>query len=290
MIEKQTGYFNSFDDTSIYYEVRGKGKPIFLAYGIVCLINHWRYQLKYFSENYQTIVIDFRGHHKSKAPTDRGNLTVDAVAQDIVAACEHLNIRSACFFGHSFGVQCLVRAYELKPKLVSSLVFVNGFATNPIKGFMGLDSMDSVIRLAKQAYELLPESISYLWGSILNNPLAAQIMSLSGGFNLQLTSAKDIQVYLRGVKGVELEIFLSLFESMMNYDGNSVLEKISCPTLVIGGAKDQVTPLKFQEAIHHKIKDSKMQVIPYGTHCSQLDMPDLVNLRIEKFLKNINYA
>ena len=69
----------------------------------------------------------------------------------------------------------------------------------------------------------------------------------------------------------------------------TVIKEVKVPTLIIGGAKDSVTPLSFQREFHQKIKGSKLQIIPYGSHCSQLDMPDLVNLRIEKFLSEIAY-
>ena len=38
--------------------------------------------------------------------------------------------------------------------------------------------------------------------------------------------------------------------------------------------------------MHHLIPNSEYALIPYGTHCTQLDLPEYVNLRIEKFLKD----
>lgn len=287
-VEKTTGYIKSFDGTSIYYEVRGKGKPIVLAYGIACLMNHWRHQIKYFSENYQTIIIDYRGHHKSSEPEDIEQMNIDAICKDLKIVLDHLNIDKASFWGHSFGVQVLIRLYDMHPELFQNLVFINGFATNPMKGMFGLD-FDPIFRNIKQGYEKLPETLSYLWKIAVNNPISSRLVGMTGGFNLQLTSFKDIQVYSKGVSNIDLRIFIKLFEHMVNYDGNSVLENIDCPTLIIGGSKDTVTPLNFQKRINRKIKASRLQIIPYGTHCSQLDMPDMVNLRIEKFLKEIQY-
>src|SRR6185369_13827208 len=94
LIEKTTGTFKSFDGTRIYYEVRGHGKPIIMAYGIGCLINHWRHQIKTFSTDYQTIVFDYRAHHKSEIPESREQLTIDALAQDIHALASHLQHES----------------------------------------------------------------------------------------------------------------------------------------------------------------------------------------------------
>ena len=287
-VTHKTGYVESFDGTPIYYEVRGEGRPVFLAYGIGCLINHWRHQIKYFSQKYQTIVIDYRGHHKSGRPIKKDNLSLDAIAKDIVAVCDHLNIDKASFWGHSFGAQVLLRAFDMKPELFENMVFINGFATNPMKGMFGLD-IDPIFRNIKKGFETLPETISTLWKLGVDNPVTSRVMGFTGGFNLSLTSFKDIQVYTKGVASIDFDVFIEIFESMVNYNGGSVLSEVNVPSLIIGGSKDNVTPLEFQKKMHQSIKGSKLQVIPYGSHCSQLDMPDLVNLRIEKFLTEINY-
>jgi pimeloyl-ACP methyl ester carboxylesterase len=77
---------------------------------------------------------------------------------------------------------------------------------------------------------------------------------------------------------------------MVSYNGTNVLERITCPALIISGKKDTVTPFQHQLELHTKIKGSELMEVPYGTHCTQLDMPDLVNLRIEKFLNQNKYS
>lgn len=289
-IPKKTGYIKSFDSTPIYYEVRGEGPPLVLAYGIGCLINHWRHQIKYFSKNYQTIVFDYRGHHLSGIPKDTSHLSIDSLAQDLKVLCNELGIKQAVFLGHSFGSQVLIRTYDMYPELFHSLVLVNGFASNPVKGMFGVDTVSSFFHLFKQGYNLLPETLSYLWKHAINNPISIQLSALAGGFNLQLTSFKDIEVYARGVASMDLDVFIRLFQNMVDYDGTSVLERIQVPALIIGGTKDTITPLPFQEALHKKIRKSRLLEVPYGTHCTQLDMPDFVNLRIERFLVANQYG
>src|ERR1700761_2449896 len=92
---KATGTFKSYDGTEIYYEIRGKGKPLILNYGIGCLINHWRPQIRYFSESYQVIVYDYRGHHNSEIPKDMSEMSIDALAKDLKALMAHLQIEKA---------------------------------------------------------------------------------------------------------------------------------------------------------------------------------------------------
>lgn len=288
-IPKKTGYFESFDGTRIYYEARGEGKPVILSYGIVCVINHWHHQIKYFSQKYQTIAFDLRGHHHSGIPEDLSNLSVDAIAQDIHALALHLGIKKASFWGHSFGSQFLIRAFDMFPEIFHDLVLINGFASNPLNGMLGTDNINQVFQVVQRIHKTLPETTGHIWEFVANNPITMRMLGMSGGFNLDLTSFKDIEIYARGMANIPVEVFLRLFEDMVQYNGVNVLDRIDVPTLIISGKKDTVTPVQHQELLHTKIKGSQLVEVPYGTHCTQLDMPDLVNLRIEKFLNELKY-
>lgn len=284
LVPKQTGTFRSFDGTRIYYEVRGEGFPIVLNYGIGCLINHWRHQIKHFSQSYKVIAYDYRAHHRSEIPENREHLSIDAMAQDLKSLLDHLEIQKASLWGHSFGAQMLVRHCDLFPEFAHSLVFINGFAENPLRGMFGTDLTQSFFQLFKSGYHILPETLSYLWRGAVQNPLAIHLSALAGGFNLRLTSLKDIEIYARGIASMDLGAFITLFESMLQYDGKPVLERITAPTMIIGGKQDSVTPQEHQEEMHQLLKNSDFFMVPYGSHCTQLDMPELVNLKIERFL------
>jgi pimeloyl-ACP methyl ester carboxylesterase len=102
-----------------------------------------------------------------------------------------------------------------------------------------------------------------------------------------LTQFKDIEIYARGLSQTSLGVFIPYFEDMMNFAGEKVAAKIQKPALIISGDKDMVTPLKFQEELHNLIRGSQFVRVPYGSHCTQLDFPDYINLRIEKFLSEL---
>lgn len=285
LVPKSTGTFKSFDETEIYYEIRGSGRPLILNYGIGCLINHWLPQIRHFSETHQVIVYDYRAHHKSDVPRDLSQMSIDALAKDLQALMQHLEIPKASLWGHSFGVQMLMKTYDLFPELFENIVFVNGFVKNPLAGMFGNDMALRFFNKFKSGYQQLPETVSFLWKNAIQNPLAVPISALAGGFNLNLTSVKDIEIYARGISSMNLNAFINLFESMVNYDGSYVLDKIQIPTLIIAGKKDAITPTKLQREMHGRVEGSQFLVVPYGTHCTQLDMSDLVNQRIAKFLK-----
>ena len=288
-IPRQTGYFESFDGTPIYFESRGSGPAMILCYGIVCTMNHWHYQLRHFSRVGRVITFDYRGHHRSARPRDLSKLNLDSLALDVLSLVKHLELPPSSFWGHSFGAQVLVRALDIKPELFHNVVLINGFASNPLTQTFTAESLARALGLAKQAYDRLPATLDYIWKFAANNPASMRLSALAGGFNLDLTSMKDVEIYARGVANVDLEVFLTLFQDMLHYDGRTTLNRIAAPALIIGGSLDRVTPLTFQETLHRDIPNSDLQIVPMGTHCSQLDMPDLVNLSIEKFLRRVAY-
>lgn len=283
-ISKSTGSFTSFDGTPIYYEVRGEGEPLVLIYGIACLMNHWHHQIEYFSKKYQVIAFDLRGHHRSAPVADASQLTMEALSKDVIGLLGHLKIKKAHFAGHSFGAPLLLDIYDRRPDVFHSMTFINGFAKNPIKGMFGLDVVEPFFYFVKSQYESQPDLWNTLWKMAVDNPMAMYLAALAGGFNLKVTHFKDIEVYARGVARMNLEVFLRLFEELMKYDGEPVLEKIEAPVLIISGEKDMVTPIRFQYHFKEKIRHSEFVLVPYGSHCTQLDFPDYTNLKMEQFL------
>lgn len=282
-IEKKTGFLPAFDGTPLYYEVRGDGEPVIFVYGIACLMNHWHHQIHHFSQTMRTIAYDLRGHHKSQPVADANNLSMEALGRDLADLIQSLGGGKAHLIGHSFGAPVILEAYRQRPDLVKSVAFVNGFAKNPIKGMFGLDVVEPFYRFVRTAYEQNPAMWTTLWRMAIENPLSVWLAAAAGGFNLHVTHFKDIEVYARGVAHMDLGIFIRLFEELMKFDGTEILPTIACPALIISGENDRVTPKHFQEEFRRLIPNAEFTLVPYGSHCTQLDFPDYVNLKLTEF-------
>lgn len=287
-IEKTVGSFKAMDGTPIYYEVRGAGEPIVFIYGIACLMNHWHNQVEFFSKTHKVILFDIRGHHKSVPVNNLNNFTFEHLAFDVKGLLKHLEIENAHFVGHSFGVPYLIKTYEQFPEIVKSLTFVNGFARNPLKKLFGFEFVEPLFNFLRQQHQRSPDLWNTLWRGLIDNPVAFQLAALAGGFNIRLTQFKDIEMYGRGVSRLELPYFFELFERLLRFDGVKVLSEINCPTLIVAGDNDMLTPMSYQREMHSLIQGSEFMIIPYGSHCSQLDFPEYVNLRLAEFLNKQN--
>ena len=284
-IVKESGEFSSYDGARIYYESRGQGRPLIFCYGIGCLFNHWSPQIRHFSKKTKTIVFDYRGHHKSPIPKDKDSLTIEALARDLICLCEHLGIESADFVGHSFGVQVLIKAYSKRPELFRTMSFVNGLYQNPFESMVEADKLLEWISQMKRIYNQAPGLMDFLWGKGVSSPLLLILGFLTGGFSFGRTALKDIEIYARGVAAMDVRVFVDFFEEMIAFDGRDILSTLKVPTLILCGSKDALTPMEDQKRMNQMIQESRLHTIPHGSHCTQLDFPDELNLEIQNFIE-----
>ncbi len=274
-------YFNSFDDTKIYYELHGEtGPTVVLIYGVACQMNHWIYQVTDLAQDHQVLLFDYRGHHKSEASDI---LTMDSVAKDLGSLLDHLQISKAHIVGHSFGVPVGVRFANQFPDKTESLVFINGFVYNPLDELFKVPVSKKLIEYLYTFQTFAPGFSQWLWKKAVNN-IATQLgAGLLGGFNLELTSFKDIEIYTQALENLKVEVVLKYMEDLVNTDLREDLKTISAKTLVISGLRDGITPSHQQELMKNLIPDANIERIKDGSHCTQLDMPEIVNTLLRDF-------
>src|SRR5205823_1842687 len=106
------------------------------------------------------------------------------------------------------------------------------------------------------------------------NPLAKTVASLTG-FNPHLTPQADIELYLKQVAQTDPAILIQLIESYDSFDALSWLHTIRVPTLILAGENDMIIPLEQQELMYQLIPQSELEIIRHGSHCPQMDLPDL---------------
>jgi pimeloyl-ACP methyl ester carboxylesterase len=71
---------------------------------------------------------------------------------------------------------------------------------------------------------------------------------------------------------------------MSRSESLSSLAAIECPTLVLCGRQDSLTPLARHEEIAAAIKSARLEVIEQCGHLSTLEKPDEVNAALRRWL------
>ena len=69
-----------------------------------------------------------------------------------------------------------------------------------------------------------------------------------------------------------------------HHDAGPWLKEIDAPTLVVGGEHDWLTPLSLSTEMAETIPDAELLILPKGSHAALIEHPELLNLRIEKFI------
>lgn len=283
------GYIRSFDGTQLFYSREGSGKPLIFCYGLVCSSLHWTYQIDHFQRQYQANWFDYRGHQNSEIPKDVSSLTLPNLGRDLGTILDELKIKDAVFLGHSMGVNVVLEFYRQQPERVAGMILANGTAKRPLETLFRHNSIQTLFHVITRLHKKAPELIELFWKLQKGNPIARSIISL-GGFNPHLTPQADIDLYLDQVMDMDPSILIQLIKSYDSVDATSWLHKIQAPTLILAGEKDVICPLEQQELMHQLIPNSRLEVIRHGSHCPQMDLPELVNLKIENFLKDINWV
>jgi pimeloyl-ACP methyl ester carboxylesterase len=280
------GYVRSFDGTRLFYCVEGEGPPLVFCYGLVCSSLHWTYQIEHFRHTHRTVWLDYRGHHNSETPRDLKALTLGNFARDVRAVMDELQIPRAVLLGHSMGVNVVLELYRQSPERVAAMVLANGTACRPLETLLHHNSLQTAFRLIKKAYLRYPGVVRALWSRQKSNPVIRNLIRL-GGFNPYLTPQADIDEYLDSVTGIDAGIFLHLIEDYDTCDATAWLHTVEAPTLIIAGEHDKVVPIEQQQLMRQLMPRSRLEVIHHGSHCPQMDLPELVSGKIDAFLSEL---
>jgi len=83
------------------------------------------------------------------------------------------------------------------------------------------------------------------------------------------------------------EVLYGDFLACDQFDIVKEIEEINLPTLILCGDDDQLTPLKYSQFLHSRIKGSKLEVLPNAGHMVMMESPQVFNEKIGKFIEEV---
>lgn len=281
----EQGYFRTRDGVRLYYSAEGpKGAPpLIFCYGLVCSKLQWKYQMEHFRRTHRVYYMDYRGHGQSARPDDASSVTIENLARDILEFMDEVKIPFAAVLGHSLGVNIVLDLYRIAPKRIKALVLANGTPKDPFETMFHHNFLQVAFPAIRVAHGFFPTLLQKFWQSQGSNPINQEFIALAG-FNPKYAKREDINEYLRLTATVDLDIFLHLLDDFMKTDATHWLHEVKAPTLVIAGERDKITPAKNQRVFAQLIPGARLEVIPEGSHCPQMEKAELVNQLIENFL------
>lgn len=120
-----SGYYQSFDRTRIYYESVGSGTPVVLVHGFIVNSQSWKKTALYtdlVSKGYKVIIMDLRGNGRSDKPQDSTAYDNDAEAKDIMGLLSKLQVAHYYAVGYSRGSIITARLLVLDKRVKAAVM------------------------------------------------------------------------------------------------------------------------------------------------------------------------
>ncbi|MBI3178141.1 MAG: alpha/beta hydrolase [Deltaproteobacteria bacterium] len=276
-------YVPSFDGTELFVENEGSGFPIVLSDGIGCDGFIWRHIVAALAPRYRMIHWHYRGHGKSKPPVDRSRVDMEALTSDLHAVLDALGIERAVLLGHSMGVQ-VVLDYALRyPQRVAGVVPICGSYGRPLDTFHDAGWLGAVFPYVREVVSRWPGPAQWLWTHTVGSELAyryATLVEVDGG----LVRREEFKPYFEHMQQMDVMLFIRMLDAVQNHSVEDRLQEITAPALIIAGDRDKFTPVWLSRRMQRLMPKAELLVVPRGTHVAPIEVPELIELRLERFL------
>lgn len=257
----------------IAYLRSGQGPPLVLLHGIPSSSYLWRDVIGPLSATFEILAPDLLGYGDSDKRLDV-DLSIAAQARYIVAFMETLGVHQAAVAGHDIGGGVAQLMAVDEPQRVARLILIDSIVDNnwPIA---------DIARLKEPAWDQIMVNIDLRAG--LRKGLEAGMVTpgrvtdeLVDEWTRPFQDLGGRRAYLRAARAL----------NNRDLAGRSKhIDEIETPTLILWGANDKFLEPRWAETLHHKLRDSTVEIIDPGGHFLPLDRPDAVAEAITRFLR-----
>jgi len=220
-------------DLRLRYLVGGDGDQVVLVHGLGGAASNWVELLPGLLERYRVLVLDLPGHGGS-GPLPRSAGMSD-FADAVASVIEHDDAAPALVFGHSFGGQTALRLAHRRPELVRGLLLAapSGIRTGAriVQAAVLVSAAVRPARLVAPFRHRLSERVWYR-RALFRPWFVSDPLALSPRATLGFLDGAPAHTDM-GTAG----------RAMLADDPRLDLEHVSCPVVLLWGARDAQLPL-----------------------------------------------
>ena len=231
----------------------------------------WHKQIKDFKKEYNILLIDLRGHGKSKNKIyDKlKSYTFDSISDEIIEVLDYLKILKTHFIGISLGTIIIREIAERFPQRCKSLILGGAVMKLNFRGQV-------LMRLGVLLKSVIPYLLLYKFFAIIIMPRKKHRESR----NLFINEAKKLyqKEFKRWFTLVsEVNPLLALFR----------IKDSGIPTLYIMGEEDHMFLPSITKLVRNHVS-SMLYVIPECGHVVNLERPQIFNRQVINYLRCIS--
>ena len=251
------------------YELSGKkGAPVVvLSHSLSSSLLMWNPQMDVLNLYFQVLLYDIRGHGDSDTPL--GAYTLELLGNDAIGLLDALNINQVHFIGLSMGGmigQCLALNY---PHRLKSLVLCDTASVIPSDAQPIWQ--ERIDKARKKGMEALLEETMERW--------------FTPAFLTK--NSKMLALIQKQFLATPVSGYIGCAEAIRKLNYLDRLSEIKMPTLIMVGEDDPATPVSASVAMHERISNSKLVILPSARHLSNVEQTEAFNEALLLFLKNL---
>jgi pimeloyl-ACP methyl ester carboxylesterase len=264
------------DGREVNYCELGEGPAILFVHGLGASWQSWLEQMPEFAESHRVVAMDLPGFGYSESPSE--DISIEYYARWTAKFMDILGIESAAVVGNSMGGFVSAELAIKSPERVQRLVFVSAaiFWQNRRRA-------QPLVQLARMSDAVVARALVRATDDIATRRRLRYAALASAGFRYpQYVSDELAHEMVRSAR--RTDGFLPALEALAGYDLEEELPKISCPTLIVWGANDQLVSVKDAERLEDLIPDSRREVFERTGHVAMLERPERFNRLLREFL------
>ncbi|MET0964665.1 MAG: alpha/beta hydrolase [Noviherbaspirillum sp.] len=220
----------------------------------------WGLQTRYFAHHgYNVLAVDLPGHGRSAAPA---LASIEEISAWLLALLDAAGVEKAMLIGHSMGSLAALETAGAAPGRVSKLALVG--SAYPMR------VSDALLDAARDDEQRAIDMVN-IWSHSTMSPKPS---SPGPGFNVMEGARRLMQRI--AVRGPE-QLFHTDFSVCNSYaGGEAAAALVSCPTLLLLGQRDMMTPPKAARLLRESIRHARTVEIAASGHSLMTEQPDAV--------------
>jgi 3-oxoadipate enol-lactonase len=254
-----------------YLEAPTAGRPqgtLVLLHAFPLNARMWEPQLALASYGWRIIAPQLRGFDGGSE--DPPGSSVDDFAGDLVDLLDTLHVKEAVIAGLSMGGYVAFALLRLAPSYVSGLILADTRSQ--------ADTPEGVEARKRMLQGLADTGVAGVVDGMLPRLLGATTLARQPELAervRRLALANSPEAVSGGIRAM-----------MTRPDSTPLLQTIRCPSLILVGEEDVITPPDLSEQIHIGIRGSELVRIADAGHLSSLEQPDAFNGAVARFLSH----
>jgi pimeloyl-ACP methyl ester carboxylesterase len=225
----------------------------------------WFKQIREFKKHYNVLLLDLRGHGRSKANLKslfEKRYSFNSIANDVLEVLDYLKIQKSHFVGMSLGTIIIRQIAQMRPERMSSMIMGGAVMKLNLRGKV-------LIFVGNLFKNIMP----YL---LLYKILAFVIMP-------KKTHKESRLLFIREAKKLYQKEFLKWFK--LTADVFPLLrifreEELDIPTLYIMGEEDHMFLPSVQKLVKRHAKTAELYVVENSGHVVNVDQPEIFNQQV----------